>query len=353
MGDGSKLTTGPGGVAATNDDGTPYIPGSNPNLPQNKPAGGQAASPAKPAAPTGTTAQGDDEGNTMITKPDGTTMVVGPDGNAIKPGSNPNLPQNKPSAAASAAMTAADQDDADMGAAMRANVQAANGVNAQGQNVTMPGGINPETGDKTTTTAGAPAAAPAGGQAASPAKPAAGRVPPWVSRLSPSNFAQATQLGLLKNGKPDDAAIKKFQTDNGLKSDGIIGPQTIIAVTSAANLDKSGGAGRGGQGGPTAAQMAQANASKPGQANAPKPGQAASPAAGAAPDPVKDPAGYKKYMNDRIMKAQQNKQGGQAASPAALPGKAVPGGGQISSTPAAESIYDDIVLQRIRELSGM
>jgi hypothetical protein len=40
MGDGSKLTTDPktGKVAATNDDGTPYIPGSNPNLPKNKTA---------------------------------------------------------------------------------------------------------------------------------------------------------------------------------------------------------------------------------------------------------------------------------------------------------------------------
>ncbi len=47
MDDGSKLTTGPGGVAATNDDGTPYVPGSNPNLPQNQKPG----EPAAPAAP--------------------------------------------------------------------------------------------------------------------------------------------------------------------------------------------------------------------------------------------------------------------------------------------------------------
>jgi len=38
MGDGSKLTVDAktGQTAATNDDGTPYIPGSNPNLPKNK-----------------------------------------------------------------------------------------------------------------------------------------------------------------------------------------------------------------------------------------------------------------------------------------------------------------------------
>jgi hypothetical protein len=89
MGDGSKLTTGPGGVAATNDDGTPYVPGSNPNLPKNKPA------PTPAPAPTGMQTVGDDEGNTTITKPDGSSMVVGPDGKQIMPGSNPNLPKNQ------------------------------------------------------------------------------------------------------------------------------------------------------------------------------------------------------------------------------------------------------------------
>jgi peptidoglycan hydrolase-like protein with peptidoglycan-binding domain len=43
----------------------------------------------------GMQAQGDDDGNTTITRPDGSTMVVGPDGKQIMPGSNPNLPQNK------------------------------------------------------------------------------------------------------------------------------------------------------------------------------------------------------------------------------------------------------------------
>jgi hypothetical protein len=56
-----------------------------------------------------------------------------------------------------------------MGKAMAANAQAAtqaaNGVNAAGQNVTMPDGTNPETGEKTTVAA-APAA---GAQGAQPA----------------------------------------------------------------------------------------------------------------------------------------------------------------------------------------
>jgi hypothetical protein len=40
-------------------------------------------------------AVGDDDGNTTITRPDGSTMVVGPDGKPYIPGSNPNLPQNQ------------------------------------------------------------------------------------------------------------------------------------------------------------------------------------------------------------------------------------------------------------------
>lgn len=55
----------------------------------------QGAKPPAPAAPAGMQATGDDEGNTTITRPDGSTMVVGADGKQIMPGSNPNLPQNK------------------------------------------------------------------------------------------------------------------------------------------------------------------------------------------------------------------------------------------------------------------
>jgi peptidoglycan hydrolase-like protein with peptidoglycan-binding domain len=53
------------------------------------------AAQVAPAAPAGMQAVGDDEGNTTITRPDGSTMVVGADGKQIMPGSNPNLPQNK------------------------------------------------------------------------------------------------------------------------------------------------------------------------------------------------------------------------------------------------------------------
>jgi hypothetical protein len=58
-----------------------------------------------------------------------------------------------------------DQEDADMGAAMTANAQVAtqtaNGIDAQGNNVTMPNGINPETGTPTTPQTQAGQAAPA------------------------------------------------------------------------------------------------------------------------------------------------------------------------------------------------
>lgn len=52
-------------------------------------AGGAATKPAAAApavAPGGVQAQGDDDGNTMITKPDGTVQVVGPDGKPLANG---------------------------------------------------------------------------------------------------------------------------------------------------------------------------------------------------------------------------------------------------------------------------
>jgi hypothetical protein len=78
------------------DPTDPFILARAPN--KGKPAaGGQSGAATKPAAapaaaPTGIQAQGDDEGNTMITRPDGTTMVVGPNGNAIPPGGGKQQP---------------------------------------------------------------------------------------------------------------------------------------------------------------------------------------------------------------------------------------------------------------------
>ena len=79
------------------DPTDPYILARAPN--KGKPAatapgaGTKPTAPgAAPAAPIGTTAQGDDAGNTMITKPDGTVQVVGPDGNVIPPGGGKETP---------------------------------------------------------------------------------------------------------------------------------------------------------------------------------------------------------------------------------------------------------------------
>jgi hypothetical protein len=136
----------------------------------------------------------------MITTPDGKTMVVGPDGKPL-----PNGGKVTPTP------TAGQQS-----------------VNAQGQNVTMPDGTNPETGEKTqTATAAAPA--PAGGQAASPA---AGAAKP-AYKMDVTTTAYASRLGLLKQNKPDVEAIKKFQKENGLKADGIIGQNTDAAIKKA------------------------------------------------------------------------------------------------------------------------
>ena len=96
---GTTAPAAPAGDAAKNPVGTTNastaIPTGGLENPANqaKPAATPAATPA--AAPAGMQAVGDDDGNTTITRPDGSTMVVGADGKQIMPGSNPNLPQNK------------------------------------------------------------------------------------------------------------------------------------------------------------------------------------------------------------------------------------------------------------------
>lgn len=116
----------------------------------------------------------------------------------------------------------------------------------------------------------------AGGAAASPAKPDATKKPGASAyKADPIGQSIAAQL---KMTTPD--AIKLFQKNNGLAADGQIGPQTTKALQAAAQKmgltvasgvgTSTAGGGRGGQGGPTATQMAQAPAAS---------GQAASPAA--------------------------------------------------------------------------
>ena len=191
----------------------------------DKPAAGAATKPAAPAAPTGTTAQGDDEGNTTITKPDGTTQVVGPDGNAIKPGSNPNLPQNKPTASGKPSIPAAGAPAA--GAATKPAAPAAPAAAQPGGSqvqtdddgnhmITTPDGksivVGPDgkplpNGGKADPAAPATAAAPASGAATKPAAKPTGTPDPKV---------MAMQQELIKKGAK-------------IQADGIMGPQTQAA----------------------------------------------------------------------------------------------------------------------------
>ena len=81
---------------------------------------------------------------------------------------------------------------------------AATGVNAQGQNVTMPDGTNPETGAPTVTTAGAPA-----GQAAKPKVPA--KSDPAVQKIQQDLIAKGAKIkadGVM--GPATQAAMKQF-----------------------------------------------------------------------------------------------------------------------------------------------
>jgi hypothetical protein len=208
--------------------------------------------------------------------------------------------------------TAADQDDADMGAAMKANQTAAIGANQDAEDQAMGQAMTANAAQSAALASGAQddvsgldkamaanAAAPAAPtQAASPAKPAPAKA---GFKADPIGQSIANQL---KMTTPD--AIKLFQKNNGLTADGQIGPATTTALQAAAKKmgvtttsgvgTSTAGAGRGGQGGPTAAQMQAAprpgvNQPAPAKPAPAKPagGQAASPAA-PAPTPAAAPA---------------------------------------------------------------
>lgn len=133
------------------------------------PAAAPAAAPAPAPAATGATM---DDSDDVYAKPFVPPTAAAPTMSAAdQEDADQGAAMTANAQAANPTMTAADQEDADMGKAMAANTQAANGVNTAGQNVTMPDGTNPETGEKTTTTTAA-APAPTAGQGASPAAPA-------------------------------------------------------------------------------------------------------------------------------------------------------------------------------------
>lgn len=72
------------------------------------------AVPDKPkaAAPTGMTATRSDDGSTLVTDPAGGTTAIDSSGQVYKPGSNPNLPQNKAAAPGGAVSAAGKADPA-------------------------------------------------------------------------------------------------------------------------------------------------------------------------------------------------------------------------------------------------
>ena len=203
-------------------------------------------------------------------------------------------------------------------------------------------------------------------------KPPGGAAQPAANKsMTPAITAYASRMGLLKNNKPDVAAIKKFQQDNGLKADGIIGPNTAGAILSAQKP------GAGGRGGPTAAQAAQAAPA----ATKPAGGGAAQPAPTGKPPRYKTPqefdqeiARFSKTSDPKLppnaryiatLQAEKAALGGggapQPASPAEPDGKltasmidkfrtsvGIPAGGTSPTKEDSVKSQDDAILERIR-----
>jgi hypothetical protein len=109
---------------------------------------------------------------------------------------------------------------------------AANGVNAQGQNVTMPDGTNPETGEKTTTTAGATPAKPG-----ATAAPAAGGD---VKKVQDQLIALGVDVGKTgadgKMGPATIAGIKAFEKMAGKPETGKITPEFLQLLSKGAQI---------------------------------------------------------------------------------------------------------------------
>jgi hypothetical protein len=152
-------------------------------------------------------------------------------GNSTSAATGVGIPGEE-AAAQAAAPTAADQDDADMGAAMKANQAAAIGANQDAEDQAMGQAMTANAAQTAALASGAQddvtgvdkavaanAAAPVGGAAASPAAPA-------KPKPIPDPKVMAMQQELIRKGAK-------------IKADGIMGPATAAAQNSGTELQAS------------------------------------------------------------------------------------------------------------------
>lgn len=158
-----------GGADATDPNIMARMPKPQPGEKVPGAAPAQSGSPAPAAAPAGTPPGSvDDEGNLMpgFTTDENGNVVSAGDPNFVEPATQQLAQQGRQAAKEKEYAANADAEDQALGQAMAANASGGpSSVNAQGQNVTMPNGINPETGTPTTV-ATAPAAPAQSGQPA-------------------------------------------------------------------------------------------------------------------------------------------------------------------------------------------
>ena len=183
----------------------PQIPAAAPTAAAPAPAA-PAAAPAPAAKPAGPASPWAND-----PAKDAAWKALSPEDQKWLGGADPTdkfilarAPKKGAPAAAAPAATPAPAAPAATPAPAAAAPGAATGVNAQGQNVTMPDGTNPETGAPTVTTAGAPA-----GQAAKPKVPA--KSDPAVQKIQQDLIAKGAKIkadGVM--GPATQAAMKQF-----------------------------------------------------------------------------------------------------------------------------------------------
>jgi hypothetical protein len=188
-------------------------------------------------------------------------------------------------------------------------------------------------------------------------------------KMSPTIFSYAVELGLIQNGKPVDAAIKAFQEKNGLKPDGVIGPNTSGAIISAIKPGQA-YSGRGtGQGGASAEELAAYKPLQPVQPpiqKKPVPSQAATPPAGGGqvigggripqgpvrpgvPEPLPGPVSTGRQPWEHTPPAPEPVQS--ATPPPAQPNRGT--NTKYKNPPAAQAVKESREIDRMRFLAGL